>query len=100
MTNWHRGMKVVCIRDLSHCGMQMEMVPKVSTIYTIRDLEYGRHVSDHVCFRLEEIVNEPCKYGTGFFECSFGCDNFRPLVTTQTEDQRSVRSPRPERVCA
>jgi hypothetical protein len=100
MTNWHRGMKVVCIRDLSHCGTQMEMVPKVASVYTIRDLEYGRHVDDRVCFRLEEIVNEPCKYASGFFECSFGCDNFRPVVTQQNEERRVLRNPLPDRVYA
>jgi hypothetical protein len=96
MTHWHVGMKVICVRDLSHCGTQMEMVPQVGHIYTIRDLEYGRHVDDRVCFRLQEIVNEACKYRSGYFECSFGCDNFRPVIETQMKETRVLRSPVPE----
>ena len=96
MTNWHVGQKVVCIRDLSACGLQVELVPQVGVIYTIRSIEWGLRPLDRVFFRFEEIVNETMIYASGKHECSFGCDNFRPVKETSIETFRALLEPLPE----
>ena len=97
MADWHVGQKVVCIHDLSECGLQMELVPKVGGVYTIRAIEWGLRPRDPVFFRLEEIVNEAMRYRSGRHECSFGCQSFRPIVPSVAKSRRAVAKPHLEK---
>jgi len=81
--NWHVGMKVVCIDDTNYIVTgHRETLPRKGVVYTIRGLiERGDGLG--VC--LEEIVNQPHRYTSGFVEAHFLVRRFRPVVTDKTQ---------------
>lgn len=83
--NAYVGQKVVCVGAEIERGPNGEDVPQDGVTYTIREIV---PYSEHICLRLEEIVNAPKAYLWGgipvIAEAIFGADDFRPVQTRDT----------------
>jgi len=84
------GQRVVCIKgfDDDQFREYFEIDPYVGQVLTIRDMLPGTDISDKaesmdsIYLRFNEIVNKPYQYKTGFYECAFLSDNFKPVDET------------------
>lgn len=82
--SWCRvGAKVVCVDSSRLGGFGDETYPVEGDIYTIRDVTCGPRGA--ACVRLEEVVNVPRSYRTGYLEARFRLSRFRPLVSQQDD---------------
>jgi hypothetical protein len=83
---WYVGQKVICIREgwTAPRNPQERQHPKYHQILTIRTIDPSSIDIGKVCFRFEEIINDPACYRQGFLECTFREKYFRPLVERKT----------------
>lgn len=86
MTDWHVGMRVICVRFKGRGGYGDENNPTIGHVYTIREIVF-RHCQDsrEICFLLEEVKNEQRPYREGYCEVGFRSICFRPLRETTTD---------------
>ena len=104
MTDWHVGMKIVCVKDtwLTDCWMFVPNKPVMNGIYTIREVVpnwWYKEVDlaiwpETFGIRLVEVVNKNIYWNhdskTIFAEACFGVERFRPLITKKTETDIAV----------
>lgn len=83
--SFHVGQPIVCVRACPDgCGLGTEALPKVGTVYTVREADVCRY-SGVVCVLLVEIVNPVALYWLSHLgvhvhcEPAFNGNQFRPL---------------------
>ena len=91
------GQRVMCVDGSPHWGgMGDEILPVEGKIYTIRDLVDCKE--EGIGVRVDEIVNAPRLYRTGFMEGCLLPERFRPLVETNIDIFKAMLQPLPEPV--
>lgn len=77
--SYYIGQRVICINDTPN-DYEPVIYPKKGRTYTIRAFNPpGRSI------HLEEIVNKPRDYSSGFHECYFYLWRFRPVHERKTD---------------
>ena len=76
------GQKVVCVKPPDVGGWWgWEEHPVIGETYTVRGCFIGSNGMPAIL--LEEIVNEPAEYASGFREFGFRANRFRPIDPLQ-----------------
>lgn len=82
MTTFRVGQKVTLKTNVRLNTSNGEISPQFGVVYTVRDIsDYGGGAG----LRFVEIVNNPQSYDEAFGELTFAAEEFRPLVTRETD---------------
>src|SRR5580704_15796196 len=96
MSNFHIGMKVVCINDKPEGGHgDMDGLTE-GQIYTIRWMGENTHpeCGTEYCIRVEEIWRGMCPKHR-MFDVPYRADRFRPVRTTSIDVFTAMLAPTP-----